>query len=255
METRTIFLSHSHKDIDKVRTIRNLLESIDYEPLLFYLKCLDDNNDQLEEFIEKEIESRNIFIYCKSSNSEKSTWVQKELEYIRAFDSKRLYTIDIEKPLKFTLVDLLQSLTEIIKRNRVFISCPHAEPERTFGDEVEALLNDNGYETFRYKKLIESEVEDHQKNLLESINSGIFLPIISVNSLTSMYCLNEIQTALYKYRGGDTPPIVPIYYNVRKSDACQKIPGLAMYYGLETGADKPFTEADKDFILRQIKRA
>ena len=88
METRTIFLSHSHKDIDKVRTIRNLLESIDYEPLLFYLKCLDDNNDRLEEFIEKEIESRNIFIYCKSSNSEKSVWVQKELEYIRAFDAK-----------------------------------------------------------------------------------------------------------------------------------------------------------------------
>ena len=65
MENRTIFLSHSHKDIDKVRTIRNLLESLEYEPLLFYLKCLDDNNDQLEEFIQKEIESRNIYILQK----------------------------------------------------------------------------------------------------------------------------------------------------------------------------------------------
>lgn len=256
MENRTIFLSHSHKDIDKVRTIRNLLESLEYEPLLFYLKCLDDNNDQLEEFIQKEIESRNIFIYCKSSNSESSPWVQKELDYIRTFDSKRLYSIDIEKPLRFTLVDLLQSLTEIIKRNRVFISCPHGEPERSFGDEIEKLLNENGYEIFRYKKIVESEIDEHQKNLLESINSGIFLPIISDKSLSSNYCLREIHTAFSKYRGeSEHPPVVPIYYNISKREACMKVQELSMYYGLEISKGSSLSEKDKVFLLKQIKKA
>ena len=85
MQHKTIFLSHSSKDIDKVRKIRDVLEALDFQPLMFYLKCLDDDNQNLEAFIKKEIEARNIFIYCKSEHSEKSVWVQKELEYIKSF--------------------------------------------------------------------------------------------------------------------------------------------------------------------------
>ena len=64
MKRISAFLSHSSKDIDKVRQIRDILEVLDYEPLLFHLKCLDDDNDDLETFIKKEIESRNIFMLC-----------------------------------------------------------------------------------------------------------------------------------------------------------------------------------------------
>ena len=95
MSRKTVFLSHSSKDIEKVRQIRDILEALDYEPLLFHLKCLDDDNENLETFIKKEIEARNVFIYCKSENSDSSPWVQKELEYIKSFDTKRLFTIDI----------------------------------------------------------------------------------------------------------------------------------------------------------------
>ena len=154
------------------------------------------------------------------------------------------------------MVDLLQSLTEIIKRNRVFISCPHGEPEKSFGDEIEKLLNENGYEIFRYKKIVESEIDEHQKNLLEAINSGIFLPIISDKSLTSGYCLREIHTAFEKYRGeSETPPIVPIYYNISKREACFKIRELSMYYGLEVEKGSYLTEKDQKFLLKQIKKA
>ena len=61
----TIFLSHSHKDLEKVRKLREILESLDYEPLIFFLKCLDDSNEELEDFIKREIDARNLFIYCK----------------------------------------------------------------------------------------------------------------------------------------------------------------------------------------------
>ena len=76
----TVFLSHSHKDIEKVRKIRDILEILGCEPLMFFLKCLDDNNGELEDFIKREIDARNVFLYCRSRNAEGSEWVQKELE-------------------------------------------------------------------------------------------------------------------------------------------------------------------------------
>jgi hypothetical protein len=35
-----IFLSHSNKDFEKVREIRNDLEQLGHRPLMFFLKCL-----------------------------------------------------------------------------------------------------------------------------------------------------------------------------------------------------------------------
>lgn len=42
-----IFVSHSHHDLEKVRQIRNYLESRGHNPLLFYLKCLTNNDARL----------------------------------------------------------------------------------------------------------------------------------------------------------------------------------------------------------------
>ena len=43
------FLSHSSKDIEKVRKIRNLIEQENGNPILFYLKCLDGDNPSGED--------------------------------------------------------------------------------------------------------------------------------------------------------------------------------------------------------------
>ena len=40
-----IFLSHSSDDFDKVRKIRNYLEEKSYRPLMFYLKCLESDEE------------------------------------------------------------------------------------------------------------------------------------------------------------------------------------------------------------------
>ena len=150
MSGKTIFLSHSSKDIDKVRKIRDILEALEYEPLLFHLKCLDDDSDTLEDFIKKEIDARNIFVYCKSKNAEASVWVQKEVSYILENAGKRLYEIDIERPLNETLVSFLHTLAGILKNNRVFISCSHAD--KSISTAVWRVLRDNGYEIIQYKK-------------------------------------------------------------------------------------------------------
>ena len=107
------------------RKLRDILEYLECEPLLFYLKCLDDNDTELQTFIKREIEARNIFLYCKSHNSESSSWVKKELDYIKSFDSNRLYTIDIDKNLTHGMIGLLQTIIDIVQGNQIFISYSH----------------------------------------------------------------------------------------------------------------------------------
>ena len=64
----TIFLSHSSKDLKKVRWIRNEFEKLGQNPLTFSLKCLDDNDPstqkELLELLKREIESREWFVFC-----------------------------------------------------------------------------------------------------------------------------------------------------------------------------------------------
>lgn len=76
-----IFLSHSHDDITKVRQIRNTLEENGFEPLCFYLKCLNDDSE-IEDLIKREIDAREWFVFVNSENSRKSKWVTLEREYI-----------------------------------------------------------------------------------------------------------------------------------------------------------------------------
>ena len=234
MSKKTVFLSHSSKDIEKVRQIRDILEAIDYEPLLFHLKCLDDDNNNLETFIKKEIEARNIFIYCKSENSDNSPWVQKELEYIKSFDTKRLFTIDITLPFSQTLVNLLKSITEIIKNNRVFISCSHSNPDKTFGNYLEKLLIENNYDVVRFKTLDYDKDNEHKKALMEA---NTFISIISPMYINSRYCIKEYEHVMEEYENSPstfTNKVIPIYFGNPRSLAQQVLPHSASISSFES---------------------
>ena len=74
-----IFISHSHRDLEKVRKIRNFLENNCSEPILFFLKSRDDE-DEITSLIKDEIDARIWFIYCDSQNARESRWVKKELD-------------------------------------------------------------------------------------------------------------------------------------------------------------------------------
>ncbi len=85
-----IFLSHSSEDFDKVRLIRNYLEEKSFRPLMFYLKCLD-SEEEIYNLIKREIDARTRFILCDSKNAQASVWVKKEMDYIRLQDPPRSY--------------------------------------------------------------------------------------------------------------------------------------------------------------------
>lgn len=226
MTTKTIFLSHSSKDIDKVRKIRNILEALEYEPLLFHMKCLDDDNDKLEDFIKKEIDARNIFVYCKSQNAEDSVWVQKELEYIKESSGKRLYEINIEKALSETLVSFLHTLAEIVKKNKIFISCSHKD--RKISDVVTYHLEKRGYNVIRYNTFNSDKYTKHDEDIRYIAENGIFLPIITKNFLNSIYCMSEIEKVLYD----ENRQVIfkPVYVNVLPHIAESLIPSCAKKY-------------------------
>ncbi len=255
MTSKTVFLSHSTKDIEKARKIRDILEELGYDPLLFHLKCLDDDNENLESFIKKEIEARSFFIYCKSQNSENSVWVQKELEYIKSFDNKRLFTIDITLPLGKTLVRLLESIAEIVKKNRVFISCSNGSPDKEFGDQLERFLTDNNYDVVRFNVLDYAKDFEHKKELSEA---NTFIPIISSNSLTSVYCKSELERVLYDYeKSPDTfsNKVVPIFYGIsaHTTHILPVLPStLHCFKGIEVSYNSKLTHDQEKEILKLI---
>lgn len=86
-DLKWVFLSHSNKDYLQVRIVRNILENKGLYPIMFYLKCLEnDPNEIVLEIIKKEIDARPRFVLCQSENALKSYWVQKEVEYIKCIN-------------------------------------------------------------------------------------------------------------------------------------------------------------------------
>ena len=114
-----IFLSHSSEDFNKVRKIRNYLEEKSYRPLMFYLKCLE-SDEEIYDLITREIDVRTRFVLCDSENARGSEWVKREMDYIS----------NQNPPRSFLQIDLSQSddiihrqLDSYVNQMNIFISC------------------------------------------------------------------------------------------------------------------------------------
>ena len=111
-----VFLSHSNKDYEKVCKVRNMLEQQGYRPLVFFLNCLNDD-DEIDLLIKREIDSRQKFILCNSVNARNSKWVQKEVDYIKR--KNRLWEkVDIDASIEY----IERSLVRFQSRNTVYIN-------------------------------------------------------------------------------------------------------------------------------------
>ena len=192
----TIFLSHSSRDLEVVRKIRDSMEVLGFDPLMFCLHCLDDNKDTLEDFINQEIDARNVFVYCKSPNAESSPWVQKELEYIAAKPFHRFYEIDIMRSFDETLPELLLFLSELKRRNTIFLSA--SRKDQALYDQVAALFRKRDFTVLSYAEM--SSRRDIENNINLALSNGYFAPIITPNYLDSHYCMAEFEFAVESER-------------------------------------------------------
>jgi len=206
----TVFLSHSHKDAEKVRKLRDLLEMLDCEPLIFFLKCLDEKNDELEDFIKREIEARNVFLYCKSENAENSLWVQKELEFIRSFDKKRLYEIDIENSFGASLAAFINKIAFIIKSNSLFLS--YSAKNTPTVKTVYEYLGESGFKCFLNGSAANNSffAESIYSHIDKALKEGVFVWFASAGGC-SQRSLDELNYALdkrWKYNGYILPVVI-----------------------------------------------
>lgn len=110
-----VFVSHSNKDFGKIIKVRNKLEALQYKPLLFFLKCLEDDKE-IFELIKREIKARDRFILCDSKNSRASEWVQKEIEFIKSLN-RPYEIIDLDGSEE----DIDESIGRFNKRSTVYI--------------------------------------------------------------------------------------------------------------------------------------
>jgi hypothetical protein len=193
-----IFISHSHLDIDIVRRIRNKLEDRGFEPLMFFLKCLNDDNE-IESLIKREINEREWFIYVESDNAANSRWVKSEREYIAQLSGKKVFTIDING-------DITQQVENITRQLKVFIS--YARKDRAVYEIIKQALLSRDFLVFDdneipvgvdFRRYIQTEID-------ESVRDGFVLLLVTENLENNDWIKKEIE-----YTNAADGKIVPIY--------------------------------------------
>lgn len=200
VEGAWIFLSHSHRDLDKVRQIRDVLERKGHNPLIFFLKCLEDDGSELPDLLRREIGARTWFILCDSPNARSSKWVQEEVKMIKSLEGKVFEIVDLSKDLQAEL----HKLAAISKRATIFLS--YADRDADIAQRVSVALTRADFRVFQdidFGRTIQSAID-------ESLANGFVMLLLSLNSLLSDYCKEETDYALRKAHASQQSNVIPV---------------------------------------------
>ncbi len=157
------FLSHSHKDIQQVRQIRNQLEDDGFEPLCFYLKCLSDDSE-IEDLIKREIDAREWFVFLDSENARKSKWVTLEREYITTRSSKKVIRVNLHDTQA-----VAKLLDRICHNLRVFLtSLPDAD---RLAERIKEQLAAKDYLVFHASETIHTSLSQAQDATISAVDA------------------------------------------------------------------------------------
>lgn len=210
------FISHSHKDIEKVRVVRNVIEeTFFYEPILFFLKCLSDETE-INDLIKREIYERIWFVYCKSVNAEKSKYVQFERNYIQKLQNEgkyiRILEIDIDK---YHIWEdecqqyIRDQIAYKIRKTNVFLSYSH----KNFS---QAILLHNALKEKGFSSFIDCEtspgmlwLDQIQAQIKKnSFKDGAILSVVSVDAINSKSFVMEARESVQ-----NGAFIIPVIYD------------------------------------------
>lgn len=197
-----IFLSHSHEDIAKVRKIRNSLEEDGFEPLCFYLKCLDDESE-IEDLIKREIDAREWFVFVNSENSRKSKWVTLEREYIERTNKKKIITVDIDDA-----DSIADAIYKISHNLRIFIS--YSSHNVALARRIKDKLEEKDYLVFFAPDNLPvgaSYAQTVANAIVEASRDGCVLLLLTPDSVRSPHVLMEVDAAL-SHDGNIVPVLV-----------------------------------------------
>lgn len=208
-----VFLSHSHLDYEKVRTVRNLLEQEGYRPLMFFLKCLE--NEKYEELtktlIKEEIDNRQRFILCASEHAKTSDWVKFEINHI--VSTNRPYEIiELDAPIEAQI----HAVKNFKRRSSVFMSYPR-QLDALVQMTIHTLIK-NDFQIFYDKyDLMEGAnlASDIKQQLRQASDTGYVLIFIDENLKENSFQYWELQYALEINHSTQEQRVIPIWASQR----------------------------------------
>lgn len=240
-----VFLSHSHQDITKVRRLRNHLEKLGFEPLMFYLKCLSDE-DEIEDLIKREIRERDWFIYADSPNARRSQWVKTEREYIEELTGKNVFTVDLSADIETQL----KQIEHIARQMKVFLSYVHRD--KPLMQRIRKKLLEKDMMVLSDEENIPVGENWHDAILLsveQASKNGFVLALLTETAVRSPFMQSEIREAL-RLHG----KVVPIY--VGKATAGESLlPLIGDLQGVHVSEEPTEEELDRvvDAIVSRVE--
>ena len=203
-----LFISHSHQDLEKVRCVRNYVEKLNAEPILFFLKSLSDK-DQITQLIKDEIDARIWFIYCRSQNAERSNWVRTELDHVFSTGKQNLLEIDLESDVvKGALTQeaklrILNSFHSI--RQNTYFFASFSQRDKYIVYKIMEYLKQYGISIFSPIDGLSASGcwEAHIKQTIQT--SPFFLWFVSENTISS-----PAVNAEFEYAGSLNKVVLPI---------------------------------------------
>jgi TIR domain-containing protein len=188
-----IFLSHSTRDWESVRRVRNLLEDKGHRPLVFFLKCLTDHSE-LDGLIRREIEARSWFLLCDSDNARNSSWVQAEAAYIKELPGKYHEQIDLNDAIEAQI----ERIDRLCKRVTVFLS--HHRADEPFARRIREALVERDYSVWSDKEIASGTLwaQEITNAIDRATERGFVLVLLSTTSVESQFVMAEVGHAFKK---------------------------------------------------------
>jgi hypothetical protein len=261
-----IFVSYSNHDLAKARLIRNRLEELQSEPILFFLKGLSPADEpELKALIHKEIEARDFFLLLDSHSAQASRWVQEENAYREAQKKTLFLKLDLDS---FALeneaghAELPCSISNAIsERVMTLKGLMTIYPLYAPGDDAglvkrfrQALakhgirLSDYDGETdLLQTDLLPGSFFDQISSIIAA--SKIALCFITPGFLHSRFCQQDLHQA-ERYRKN----IIPIFVDAIQRDPLfqKEFPSLALRQGFHYDSSNP--EASVTAIIQDLIR-
>jgi hypothetical protein len=189
-----IFVSHSNSDIAAVRRVRDELEKHHANPLLFFLLCLD-KDEELDCLIKREINARNFFLLCNSPAAGRSFWVQKERDFVLSLKDRKVHELDLDWPWeqqRRVIHETLRSSTTFVNyslrdrhRVRPYIDLLIANDFAVFDDQIDIP------DAERFISVMPQYVSVNE--MIERSVNGYFFAFISESWLRSEWARREFE--------------------------------------------------------------
>lgn len=243
-----LFISHSHKDMDKVRQLRNKLEDAGYEPLCFYLKALDNNEEELDDLIKREIDAREWFVYAVSDKSRESEWVQKERNWRTRNDSKNKQEWKVDLDSDVTIDEISKTLSKGLKIHIIY-----AHKDIKFVNKLVCKLRQRDFQVTTDRDMDPGSWLDQLGEMIEdAASAGTNIVILSKNSIDSLFVKQEVKLALSR-----DSLLIPVYIDDVKLEGSLKfmLDHIQSIFSQEPIKDEKALDSFVDMVVDEVRRS